>query len=51
MKLILCIYLLGLISIIKSADVDPSKTYQTIKGFGGMNHPDWIDRRPFYRSN
>ena len=42
MKLILCIYLLGLISIIKSADVDPSKTYQTIKGFGGMNHPDWI---------
>lgn len=41
-KLILCIYLLGLISLINTADIDVSKTYQTIKGFGGMNHPDWI---------
>ena len=41
-KFILCIFILGLISIINSADIDTSKTYQTIKGFGGMNHPDWI---------
>ena len=41
-KFILCIFILGLISNINSADIDTSKTYQTIKGFGGMNHPDWL---------
>ena len=41
-KLILFIYFLGIISLINSADIDASKTYQTIRGFGGMNHPDWI---------
>ena len=44
-KLIFYIYFFGLISIINSqseATIDTSKKYQTIRGFGGMNHPDWI---------
>jgi glucuronoarabinoxylan endo-1,4-beta-xylanase len=39
------LFFLGLLSIIngqKEAVVDPSKTFQTIRGFGGINHPDWI---------
>ena len=34
--------LLAIISCQKEAIIDPSKTYQTIRGFGGINHPDWI---------
>ena len=44
-KIILLVYILGLFSIINGATdvtVDTSKTYQTIRGFGGINHPDWI---------
>ena len=39
------LFFLGLLTIIngqKEAVVDPSKTFQTIRGFGGINHPDWI---------
>ena len=39
------ILVLGLIVSINSASeaiIDSTKTYQTIRGFGGMNHPDWI---------
>ena len=42
---IISIFLLGLISTIYSASeatINTAKTYQTIRGFGGMNHPDWI---------
>ena len=42
---IISIFLLGLISTIYSASeatINTGKTYQTIRGFGGMNHPDWI---------
>ena len=44
-KIILFVYILSLFSIINGATdvtVDTSKTYQTIRGFGGINHPDWI---------
>lgn len=44
-KLILFIFIFGLIGIIHSAsevNVDATKTYQKIGGFGGINHPDWI---------
>ncbi len=44
-KLILFIFIFELIGIIHSAsevNVDATKTYQKIRGFGGINHPDWI---------
>ena len=37
--------LLGLIATINAASecvIGTSKTYQVIRGFGGMDHPDWI---------
>ena len=45
-KLIFFVYFLGLIALIHGATdatIDATKTYQTIRGFGGINHPDWID--------
>lgn len=45
-KLIFFVYIFGLIAIIHSATdatIDTTKKYQTIRGFGGINHPDWID--------
>ena len=45
-KVINWIIALALISLIYGATdctIDATKTYQTIRGFGGINHPDWID--------
>ena len=45
-KKFLFVCLLGLISIINAASdakIDVTKTYQKISGFGGINHPDWIN--------
>ena len=45
-KIIYSILALALISLINGAsdcNIDATKTYQTIRGFGGINHPDWID--------
>ena len=41
MSKLLYLFFLGIIAIIncqKEAIIDPSKTYQTIRGFGGINH-------------
>ena len=45
MSKLLWLFFLGLLAIIncqKEAIIDPSKKYQTIRGFGGINLPDWI---------
>ena len=44
-KFVFCILIIGLITIINGATeatINTAKTYQTIRGFGGINHPDWI---------
>ena len=44
-KSIFSILIFGLIITINAAseaNIDVTKTYQKIRGFGGINHPDWI---------
>ena len=45
-KFLVTLFILGLIAIVNGASeatIDASKTYQLIRGFGGINLPDWIN--------
>ena len=45
-KFLVTVFILGLIAIVNGASeatIDASKTYQLIRGFGGINLPDWIN--------
>ena len=45
MSKLLAVFLLGLLAIVNgqsAAEINPGVTYQLIRGFGGINHPDWV---------
>jgi len=41
-SLIILLALLYQINTASEVNIEATKTYQTIRGFGGINHPDWI---------